>query len=81
MDTACGTAYVDTDEERRATNTSDKELSVAHSQGTPEEAPHAITTMVNYIGVTVTLNRREERTLSAFHAALAKIFGRQPQDA
>ena len=67
MDTACGTAplgrqhevhhtagsaYVDTDEERRAANTSDKKISVEQSQGTPEAASHAITIMVNYIGVT-----------------------------
>ena len=63
MDTARGTAlieiqptatseYVEKDEERRTANASDNEVSVEHSQWTPEAAAHAITTMVNYIGAT-----------------------------
>ena len=97
MDTACGTApwgteqevnhtagpiYVDTDEERRAAIASDTDVSVEQSQGTSErEAPHAITTMVNYIGVSDIVTEGGKDVLSSLHAAMAKIFRRQPEDA
>ena len=70
-----------TDEERRAAIASDTEISVEQSQETSETAePHAIT-MVNYIGVYDIETEGGKDALSSLHAALAKIFGRQPEDA
>ena len=85
MDTACrtaplgrqhevqntaGSAYVEMDEDWRAANASDKEVSVEHS--------HAITTMVNNIGVSDIETEGGKDVLSA---AMAKIYRRQPEDA
>ena len=97
MDTACETApwgtqhevnhtagllYVDTTEERRAVIASDTDLSVEQYQETSGRgAPHAITTMVNYIGVTDVEREGGKDAISAIYAALIKIFGRQPEDA
>ena len=41
--------YVETVEERRAAENSDKSASAAQSQERPKAAPHEITTMVDYI--------------------------------
>ena len=77
-----GPVYVDTDEERRASIASGTEVSVKQSQGASERAASdSITTMVNYIGVTDIETEGGKDALSSFHAALAKIFGRQPEDA
>ena len=50
-------AYVTADEERQIAQNSDKEVSVAPSQGAPDAAPHEITITVNYTGET---NHRNE---------------------
>ena len=76
-----GSEYVETDKERCTANAIDKEVSAEHVQGTPEAAPHAITTMVDYMGAAGIETEGDKDALSAFYAALAKIFGRQPEDA
>ena len=73
--------YVETVEERRAAENSDKSASKAQSQETQKAAPHEITTMVNYIRATNIETQGDKDALSAFYAAIAKIFGRQPEDA
>ena len=72
--------YVETVEERRAAEKSDKSASAEQSQETPIAAPHEITTMVNYIRATKVEKEGGKDALSAFYAAMAKIFG-QPEDA
>ena len=72
--------HMETDEDWHAANASDKGVSVEHSWGTPGAAPSAITTMVNYRGAADIETEGGKDALSAFYAALAKIFGRQPED-
>ena len=65
------------DEERLAVIASDTEVSMEQSQETSErEAPHAITTMINYIGISDIDTEGGKDKLSSLHAALAKIFRR-----
>jgi len=68
---------VETDEERRTANASDKEVSVEHDQGTPEAAPHAITTMVNYMGAAGIETEGGKRTL---HQLITRLLRRYPKD-
>ena len=72
---------METDEERRAAENSDKEASAAQSQETPEAAPHEITKMVNYMRATNIDTEGGKDTPSAFYVARAKISGRMPEDA
>ena len=51
------------DEERRAAENSDKEVSAAQLQGKPEAAPPEITTMVNYTGA-ANIETEEGRSIS-----------------
>ena len=73
-------AYVELDEVQRTVDTSDEDVSAEHSQGTSEAAPHDITTIVNYMGETNTETEGGKDALSALYVALAKIFGRKPED-
>ena len=80
VDLISASAYVETDEGRHKDTSSEKEVTTEHSQGTPEAAPHAITTMVNYMGAANIETKEGKDALSAVYAALAKIFGRQTED-
>ena len=54
---------METDEELRAAENSDKEVSAAQSQGKPDPAPPEITTMVNYMGA-ANIETEEGRSIS-----------------
>ena len=64
--------YVETDEERRAAENSDKEVSAAQSQETPEAAPQEITTMVNYMRATNIDTEGGKDALSRFIRGMGK---------
>ena len=66
-----------TDEERRAASACYKGVSVKHSQETPEAVPHAITTMVNYIGVTDIESEGARTRFSEDNPKMHKPFPRQ----
>ena len=73
--------YVETVEERWAAKNSDKAVGKAQSHEKPAAAPYEITTMVNNIRAANTETEGGKDALLSFHTAMAKIFGRMPEDA
>jgi len=69
-----GSEYVETDKERCTANAIDKEVSAEHVQGTPEVAPHAITTMVNYMETAGIETERQGRSIRSLRGSGEDIW-------